>query len=421
MRTVGMIVEYNPLHNGHVHHCREAKKAANADAVIAVMSGPFLQRGEPALCSKWARTEMALAMGADLVIELPTAFAVQPAEWFAYGAVSALEATGVADALVFGSESGQIGWFRELADLLRVEPPELKARLQERLRAGASYPAAYASAAASLVPSPDEGKLSQPNNVLGLQYCLALERLGSGIEPLTIPRLGAGYHEREAGGADAAPGIASATAVRQLLLRDPTPSGIAAAAPYLPPATVSILQREWQAGRGPLHWESFSAPLLHLLLTLPDSAYADLAEMGEGLEHRIRQALPVLPLQQGRFVEQLLDATKTRRYTRPRLQRALLSILLMRRKDELSREVLEQGVPYLRILGFSSTGRELLKRMKQTAKVPVVTKVARGASSLLSLDLRASAAYAAAFSPADERELFRDYYQAPLQAEQQEG
>ena len=116
MKTLGIIVEYNPLHNGHLHHLRESKKTAGADAVIAVMSGNFLQRGEPALVNKWARTKMALRAGADLVIELPVAFSSQPAEWFAFGSVSALHCTGIVDSLCFGSESGEIDWLAKCAD-----------------------------------------------------------------------------------------------------------------------------------------------------------------------------------------------------------------------------------------------------------------------------------------------------------------
>jgi len=420
MRTAGIIVEYNPLHNGHVHHGREARRAAGADALVAVMSGPFLQRGEPAVCSKWARTEMALRMGADVVIELPSAFAVQPAEWFAYGGVSALHATGVVDALVFGSESGDIAWFRRLAALLLEEPPAFKARLKERLAAGASYPAAYAAAAASLAAGPAAAELAQPNNILGLHYCLALARLGSGIVPLTIPRRGAGYHDAAADVPAAAGAIASATAVRRLLLRAPGAGGIAAAAPYVPAYAADILRREWEAGRGPMEWERFASPLLHLLLSRPPEAFRELAEIGEGLEQRFRQALPGLDYSRGDQVEQLIAAAKTRRYTRTKLQRALLSILLDRRKEELSRETLLRGVPYLRVLGFSGRGRELLKEMKRKAAVPVVTKAAKAEQDglpLLALDLRAAAAYAAAMPAADAREVFRDYYQAPLQAE----
>ncbi|WP_438432386.1 nucleotidyltransferase [Gorillibacterium sp. sgz500922] len=421
MKTVGIVVEYNPLHNGHVHHAREAKRAAGAEALVAVMSGPFLQRGEPAVCSKWARAEMALAMGADVVLELPSAFAVQPAEWFAFGGVSALHATGVVDALVFGSESGDIAWFRRLAALLAEEPPALKARLRERLAAGASYPAAYASAAAALAGGPDGSELAQPNNILGLQYCLALARLGSGIVPLTIPRRGAGFHDTAAQApSPAAEAIASATAVRRLLLQASGAEGLAAAAPYLPPYAAAILRREWEAGRGPMDWERYAAPLFHLLLSRPPEAMRGIAEIGEGLEHRFRQLLPRLDYSRGGRIEQLVEAARTRRYTRTKLQRALTSLLLDRRKDELTQESLSRGVPYLRVLGFSGRGRELLKDMKRKASVPIVTKAAKAEQDelpLFGLDLRAAAAYASAMPVPDAREIFRDYYQAPLQTE----
>src|SRR5690606_20890785 len=121
LKTVGVVVEYNPLHNGHVHHLQQAKELTGADAVVAVMSGPFLQRGEPALVSKWARAEMALAAGVDLVIELPVAYSAQPAEWFAYGAVLILDKIGVVDTLCFGSESGDIRWLTRLAESLACE------------------------------------------------------------------------------------------------------------------------------------------------------------------------------------------------------------------------------------------------------------------------------------------------------------
>ncbi|MGG4503307.1 nucleotidyltransferase family protein, partial [Paenibacillus polymyxa] len=147
MKTLGIIVEYNPLHNGHVHHWKESLRITGAQRTVAVMSGPFLQRGEPAITDKWSRTEMALAMGVDLVLELPVAYAVQPAEWFARGAVTLLCATGIVDALCFGSESGDIAPLHTLACVLAAEPAELKAGIAQRLSKGASYPAAYAGAA----------------------------------------------------------------------------------------------------------------------------------------------------------------------------------------------------------------------------------------------------------------------------------
>uniref|UniRef100_UPI00037236AC nucleotidyltransferase family protein n=1 Tax=Paenibacillus sp. PAMC 26794 TaxID=1257080 RepID=UPI00037236AC len=141
MKAVGVIVEYNPLHNGHVYHLQEARRLSGADAVVAVMSGPFLQRGEPAIVGKRARTEMALHAGADLVLELPVAYAVQPAEWFAFGAVSLLDRTGIVDSLCFGSESGDLDSLQRIARVLAVEPAGMREDIARRLREGASYPA----------------------------------------------------------------------------------------------------------------------------------------------------------------------------------------------------------------------------------------------------------------------------------------
>ncbi|WP_025688155.1 nucleotidyltransferase family protein, partial [Paenibacillus zanthoxyli] len=218
MPTVGIIAEYNPLHNGHVHHYNEAKRLSGASHSIVVMSGSFTQRGEPAMLSKRARTEMALRMGADLVIELPVAYAVQPAEWFAFGAVALLEATGVVSSLCFGSEAGSLAQLLPLAHFLSEESGLLQNELRRRLALGESFPAAYSAAAAQVwqesggagsgplpaaarpnVPAernagPDDHSgtgsapklngdslaelLRGPNNSLGLHYLIALRRLG---------------------------------------------------------------------------------------------------------------------------------------------------------------------------------------------------------------------------------------------------
>jgi predicted nucleotidyltransferase len=475
------------LHNGHAYHYAEAKRLSGADAVIAVMSGPFVQRGEPAVVGKWARAEMALAMGCDLVIELPVAFAAQPAEWFAYGAVSALEATGVTDTLVFGSESGDLGRLERLAERLYEEPEEFRDLLRTQLIRGISYPAAYAAATAAYAANSGgggggsgdssgsgegegcngdgqgdgshrrdghnsdsgkgesrsrsgvfggrsgdsgggEGLVVQPNDILGLHYCLALRRLHSRITPLVITRQGAGYHQRDAD----AGGFASATAIRRLLISGGSgtqaaggaaaadmsrrAAGLDAARPYMPAFAAAILEREWLAGRGPIDWERFAAPLIHTIISRTPEELAGYFEVTEGLEHRLKGTLPKLDYEEGALVSQLLTALKTKRYTAAKLQRTLLRILLNHSKADLSRDVLSQGVPYLRILGFSAKGQQLLKQMKTTAKVPVVIKATRESSPLLELDIRAAALYALSHPVQESRELYRDYYQSPLQA-----
>lgn len=409
MSTVGLVVEYNPLHNGHLYHIQQSRKITDASAVIAVMSGHFLQRGEPALADKWARTETALRAGCDLVLELPVAYSAQPAQWFAYGAVATLAATGVCDALCFGSESGDAGALARIADRLAEEPEALQSRLGALLKQGLPYPTAYADAARELLAAQGEADaafgLSEPNHTLGLHYMLALRRLGSGMAAYSIRREKAGYNQ--AGITDAA--IASATALRRLI--GEAGGALDGLAPYAPAATLEVLRREAAAGRAPMSWEAFARPLFHLLGALPASELASYAEVTEGLEFRIKSALRELRAWR---VDELLDLLKTKRYTRTKLQRTLTRILLGHRKEELTADRLAGGVQYIRALGFTERGRELLRRMKKTAAVPVVQSAADGDWPYLALDARATAVYAAAGASARPADAWRDYTEPPV-------
>ncbi|MDF2936390.1 MAG: nucleotidyltransferase [Paenibacillaceae bacterium] len=422
MKTVGIIVEYNPLHNGHVHHFEASRQAADAEACVAVMSGHFLQRGEPAIVNKWARTEMALRMGADLVIELPVAYACQPAEWFAYGAVKLLDATGVVDALCFGSEEGALLPLDRLAGLLHREDSSFRSLLQEELKQGASYPAAYAAAVRRFGgDSADLPPLDQPNTILGLHYLLALKRLNSPITPLTVARREAGFHQTDITDRS----IASATALRKLLFGAgwlaPPAEALQALAPYVPPYTLEILLREHAAGRGPLCWEHFAQPLFGQLLSRPPEELRQLHEVTEGLENRIKAALGKMPAGAASPVETLLDLLKTRRYTRTKLQRTLLRILLGHGQQALNRESLHHGPACIRVLGFSSRGRVLLKRMRQTALLPVITRAAAAEDpAWLGMDIRAGAVYSLGYRGLDPAEWQRDYREPPLQLDQDE-
>ncbi len=480
MRTVGIIVEYNPLHNGHVYHFRQSKIASNADAAIAVISGHFLQRGEPALVHKWARAEMALRMGVDLVIELPAAYASAPAEWFAFGAVSVLESTGMVDDLCFGSELGGIEGLQHLAKQLAKEPAGFQRLVKSRLKQGVNFPTAYSGAIQSYMGSltdkgedkgedrdrdrdrdkdrngdgdedrsQDRGKdkgengnedrsesenrngdrnkngdgnrngdsasesanpLTQPNNILGLHYLIALERLNSRIRPLTIARNKAGYHQRDITDGQ----IASATAIRRLLFEQ---NSLEAAAPFVPPYTIEILRREWREGKTPIGWESLALPLFHAVMSRTPADLARIHEVEEGLEYRLQQAIAQLARKGPITVEALLQRLKTKRYTRTKLQRMLLRILLNHDKQMLNPGTMSQGPDYLRILGFNRRGRELLKQMKKTCKVPIVQKVSRAHSTMLEMDIRATSAYALAYRRPTPHDLLQDYYQPPLYIE----
>ncbi|SEN29786.1 nucleotidyltransferase [Paenibacillus sp. OV219] len=412
MRTVGLIVEYNPFHNGHHYHLQQSLKITNSDAVIAVMSGHFLQRGEPALLNKWTRAEMALRGGCDVVIELPAAYSTQAAEWFGYGAVALLEATGVVDALCFGSEAGDIGPLRRVARQLAHEPAAFEGLMADCLSGGVSYPAAYSEAVRRfmLAAGDDEAAafpLAQPNNTLGLHYLLALERLGSAIEPFTVRREKAGYSQTSITDAQ----IASATAIRGIVLGDAaSPTD---AAPYVPASTLELLLRDNALGRARNSWAQYESALFHKLVSEPTVALERYHEMSEGLEYRIKRMLPEL---EALHFESLLDKLKTKRYTRTKLQRALLAVLLGHSKELLSRERLREGIQYIRVLGFTKRGQELLKRMRKTAKLPILTSAARAQDHdpFLALDIQATSIYALGWPDPTPRDLFRDYYEKPI-------
>ncbi|NIK68785.1 nucleotidyltransferase [Paenibacillus sp. BK720] len=412
MRTVGLIVEYNPFHNGHQYHLRESVKIAEADAVVAVMSGNFLQRGEPAVMDKWARTEAALRGGCDLVLELPVAYATQAAEWFAYGAVATLEATGVVDAFCFGTESGELQALHEAAKLVAHEPPAFQQLLREAMENGSSYPSAYSSAIASYLESVGKADaavfpFAQPNHTLGLHYLIALERIGGRMLPYTIRREKSEYGQTTV--TDSA--IASATAIRKLLIEG---GELEASRPLVPAGTFEVMQREWSSGRSPVSWANFVHQLLHAVVTRTPEQLAGYREMTEGLEYRLLQALPNLD---HTGFEPLLDALKTKRYTRTKLQRSLLSILLHHKKEDFTPEKLASGVQYIRVLGFTSKGRQLLRRMKKEAKLPVLLSAARAPieSRYLELDTQASAVYMLA-QPGHESAaaLYRDFTDRPV-------
>ncbi|WP_046215321.1 nucleotidyltransferase [Paenibacillus wulumuqiensis] len=404
MKVAGIIVEYNPLHNGHLLHIHKTRELTGCDAVVAVMSGGFTQRGEPAAFSKWARAEMALRCGCDLVIELPSVYVVQPAEWFAYGAVSLLEATGVVDQLVFGSEAGSLLHLNALADLLTDERPEFRQRLQDALKEGLSYPAAVSQAAgaAESISSEAAAMLSEPNNTLGLQYLIALRRLNSSIVPGTIQREKSHYHDPQ----PVHEQIASATAIRNLLMEQPD-----RAAAYMPAEVMRIIHNETESGRGPAHINDLWQPLLQTIATATPARLADYYDMNEGLEHRLLSKLTSLT---DCSVTGLLDSLKTRRYTYARLQRLIAHLLLGHRRTELTEATLQDGPGYLRVLGFTEHGRQLLKLMKKTSTLPVITRPADTDHPHMEMDIRATVMQASAFASQDARQLYSDYYRAPI-------
>ena len=411
MCAVGLIVEYNPFHNGHLYHLNQSKAITGQDAVVAVMSGHFLQRGEPALLDKWSRTELALKGGCDLVLELPVAYATSSAEWFAYGAVALLEATGIVSDICFGTESGQLQPLFHAANMLADEPLSFSEKLNHHLKNGLTFPTAYSKALTEELRNSinlhEEFRFDLPNHTLGLHYLIALRRLQSSIKPHTIAREKAQYSETSLLDKH----IASATAIRKQILQA---GSLQAIQSFVPATTYEGLQHYASKNKPFMSWEHFFSKLVHQIVTQTPDELKQYREIQEGLENRIKSSLPSLATSQ---FDSLLNALKTKRYTQTKLQRALLAILLNHTKQRLSREALQSGISYIRVLGFNEKGQQLLKQMKKTAKLPIVhsPKQLKDLPFMLELDIQATGVYMLAQpGQQDLQSLILDYILPPI-------
>ena len=376
MNVTGIVAEYNPFHNGHAYQIMEARKLTDCDYCVAVISGDFVQRGEVSVFSKYLRTKMALLSGADLVLEIPSIFAVSSAEDFAAGSVALLDNLGVVTHLCFGSELGQSKNFMKAAKILGKESAAFSGKLKEGLQNGLSWPQARAFALNTELSYPEGTKdskeilslLETPNNLLGVEYCKALLRRGSSIMPVTVRRKGNGYHSEDLDGE-----MASASAIRK---------GIFAKAgadisffSQIPEEIQSLFREEF-----PLQANDLSDLLNYCLLTLnrdhiPFSIFSDVSkDLSDRLEHVLYD--------QGSFEKRIFQL-KTRQYTYTRISRCLLHILLGI-TDEMVSAGKEAGyAPYARILGFRKNKVALLGEIKKHTRIPLVTKTA-DASRMLS-------------------------------------
>ena len=349
MPVIGIIAEYNPFHLGHAYQIQAARRAIGADsAVIAVMSGNFVQRGEAALLPKHARAEAAVRCGADLVLELPTAWAAATAEVFARGGVSLLAETGVVTHLCFGSECGDLERLERLAGCL--EGQAYQAGLRLFLDRGMTFAAARQAAVRALLGDAADS-LSQPNDNLAVEYLRAIRTLGAGLTPLAVQRVGAAHDSDEAG-----EGFASASAIRRRIL---------AGEPWerlVPPESAAVVKREMGAGRAPVSAAACERLILARLRAMGEEDFRPYDGGNEGLYHRFYAAV-----RRAAALEELLELAKTKRYTRARLRRLALAAWL-------GLEPPGGTPPVLRVLSANSRGCGLLKEMKLRAALPVLTK-----------------------------------------------
>jgi len=357
MRVVGVIAEYNPLHNGHIYHLERARVQSGADYCVVVMSGNFVQRGESACTDKYTRAEWALRAGADVVLELPSVYAVAPAERFAIGGVRTLAGTGVVTDLAFGCEAPDLRTLYQISDIIVSEPPALRAAIKRHLSLGKAYPRARYDALREYgVPEVMLRAIAQPNNILAVEYLNALRAYAPNIEPLPIERVGTGYHSEEIAGA-----FASATAIRKAItegrneILDTMPSFVGGPLLYneqfiLPQETLGTL-------------------MLASLRRMSARALADLPDVAEGFENVIYRAVRSV-----RTIGAFFEAVKSKRYTLARCKRIAVCALLGVTKEQVRFTLEDRASVYLRVLGFQKTARPLLGEIARAKTAPLFVR-----------------------------------------------
>lgn len=378
MKTIGIISEFNPFHNGHKYIIEEAKRRLNADYAVIVMSGSFTQRGAPACMYKYDRVRAALSCGADAILEMPVSYATASAEAFAFGGVSILNSLNCIDTLCFGAECDDQKTLEAIADNLCAPSDDYQTALKTGLARGLSFPAARAEA----LPEYSE-ILSSPNNILAIEYIKALRIIGSDIQPHVIKRLGAGYHSMSISG------YASAEAIRSRLEQTGMCSDIAGSIPE----EISVMMSENYKRTYPVTISDMTLPAEYMLLTSSPDKLAGYQDMNPDLANRMHKAASVLSDQIHSETDgttdfglpDLIGSMRTKEMTYTRLSRAMLHCILQLK--DMTRD--EAGVllecPYTRILGFRSESSELMHKMSASSRIPLINK-AGDAHNLLSAE-----------------------------------
>ena len=346
----GIVAEFNPFHNGH-KYLIDTIKNDGENTVTVVMSESFVQRGECACLSPNARIRMALSCGADLVLSLPVPYATASAERFALGGLSVLGGLGCVDALAFGAESSNAELLKKCADVLVSD--EFSDALEKCLNEGVSFPAARQKAVEEISGKEIAEILSTPNNILGVEYIKAINKLGMNMGIAPILRKGVAHDSEEANGE-----FCSASAIREMLENKNSFGN------FLPKKVLKILNEEIKNQKAPASYSNLETAILYKLRSMSLEDIRKLPDVSEGLEYRILEAVKT-----AMSFEDMVEKIKTKRYTHSRIRRIIVCALLGIRKEDVL-----APVPFIRVLGFNEKGAKILKKAKETANLPIVTK-----------------------------------------------
>ena len=356
----GIVTEYNPFHKGHEYHLKKAKSETNADGIVCVMSGNFMQRGIPAIIDKWKRTEMAIKNGIDLVLELPLVYSISSAEHFAFGSVSLLNSLGIVDYLYFGSEEGNINILTDIAKTLVSEPLQYKNTLKDNLKLGLPFHLSRANALSDHLKSDKLlDVISNPNNILGIEYIKAIISLNSSIIPKTLKREGSSYNDTNIRSS-----FSSATSIRKHLKEN----SLSELINILPEASYNILNG-LNSSDYPFIFEEDMFKYIRYKLFTDENSLLNLPDVSEGLENKILKEIL-----NANSLNELILNSKSKRYTYTRISRILAQSFLNLENYNLY-ELSKTHVPYARVLGFNSIGRNILKEIKKKKGINIITKV----------------------------------------------
>ncbi len=347
----GIVAEFNPFHNGH-KYLVDSLKTDEDDIITAVMSGNFVQRGEPAVIDVNLRTEMALNSGVDLVLSLPLPYCISTAEKFALSGVTVLDSVKCLDSIAFGSESNSKELLYDCANNLKSR--EFNSLVSEFIESGVSYPTAREKAVRELYGDTQAELLKNSNDILGVEYIKGLLSINSQLDFTTIKRTGAEHDSK-----DGTENIRSASLIRTFI------DDLAEVKNFVPKESFAILEKTAEKGKI-IDYKKYEMSLLFKLRTLTPEDFKKLPDVSEGLEYRIYDAV-----RNSNSYPQLLEKIKTKRYTLSRIRRILLFSYL-----DITKELIETPVPYVRVLGFNEKGASLLKQCKEKSNLPIVTRPA---------------------------------------------
>ena len=390
--VLGIIAEYNPFHNGHLYHLLKSKEEAKADSVIAVIGGNFTQRGEPSLLDKWCKAEMAIANGADLVIELPVLYSISSAENFADGAIKVLSSLKIVDTISFGTEYEDLNKLNIVANTLFKEPKEYKDFLSKYLKDGKSFPKARELALIKYLQDSEYSSIiSSPNNILGIEYLKALKKYSSKISPINIKRIDSGHLSL-----DYSSEFASATAIRNLVYSN----RLKDVKSYIPPASFTILSEELKYGHFVKDLSKFENIIIYNLRNMSLEQIANMPDVSEGLEHLIKKAANSC-----NTISELINIIRSKRYTETRIRRILLYSLLQITKKDMA--IAKKTSPYIRVLGANQHGKKLISDIiSANPRINIITSLKKfedinmnkNLQTLLDKDIFATNVYTLGFS-----------------------